>query len=64
MLPMQLRLVGKVCPTLNVKQVEFCKRYSVPVMPGAFTPAQILTAWEAGADWVKVIPPLSVDQVI
>lgn len=39
-----------VCPRLNVKLIEFYKRYSVPVMPGAFTPTEILTAWEAGAD--------------
>ena len=45
-----------VCPTLNVKLIELCKRYAVPVMPGAFTPTEILTAWEAGADWVKVFP--------
>lgn len=45
-----------VCPTLNVKTIELCKRYSVPVMPGAYTPTEILTAWEAGADIVKVFP--------
>ncbi len=45
-----------VCPTLNVKTIELCKRYSVPVMPGAYSPTEILTAWEAGADMVKVFP--------
>jgi len=45
-----------VCPTLNVKLIKLCKRYAVPVMPGAFTPTEILTAWEAGADWVKIFP--------
>lgn len=45
-----------VCPTLNVKTIELCKRYSVPVMPGAYTPTEILNAWEAGADIVKVFP--------
>ncbi len=45
-----------VCPTLNLKLIELCKRYSVPVMPGAFTATEILTAWEAGADWVKLFP--------
>jgi 2-dehydro-3-deoxyphosphogluconate aldolase/(4S)-4-hydroxy-2-oxoglutarate aldolase len=45
-----------VCPTLNVKTIELCKRYSVPVMPGAYTPTEILAAWEAGADIVKVFP--------
>jgi 2-dehydro-3-deoxyphosphogluconate aldolase/(4S)-4-hydroxy-2-oxoglutarate aldolase len=45
-----------VCPTLNTKTVEICKRYSVPVVPGAFTPTEILTAWDSGADAVKVFP--------
>jgi 2-dehydro-3-deoxyphosphogluconate aldolase/(4S)-4-hydroxy-2-oxoglutarate aldolase len=45
-----------VCPTLNLKTVEICKRYSIPVVPGAFTPTEILTAWDAGADGVKVFP--------
>jgi 2-dehydro-3-deoxyphosphogluconate aldolase / (4S)-4-hydroxy-2-oxoglutarate aldolase len=45
-----------VAPTLNLKTIEICKRYSVPVMPGAYTPTEILTAWEAGADIIKVFP--------
>lgn len=45
-----------VCPTLNLGTIEICKRYSVPVMPGAYTPSEILTAWEAGADMVKIFP--------
>jgi len=45
-----------VCPTLNTDTIKLCKRYSVPVMPGAFTPTEILTAWEAGSDVVKVFP--------
>jgi 2-dehydro-3-deoxyphosphogluconate aldolase/(4S)-4-hydroxy-2-oxoglutarate aldolase len=45
-----------VSPTLNPRMIEVCKRYSVPVIPGAFTPTEILTAWEAGADLVKVFP--------
>ena len=45
-----------VCPTLKVQTIEICKRYSVLVMPGAYTPTEILTAWEAGADIVKVFP--------
>jgi 2-dehydro-3-deoxyphosphogluconate aldolase/(4S)-4-hydroxy-2-oxoglutarate aldolase len=45
-----------VCPTLNLKTIELCKRYSVPVMPGAYTATEILNAWEAGADIVKVFP--------
>jgi 2-dehydro-3-deoxyphosphogluconate aldolase/(4S)-4-hydroxy-2-oxoglutarate aldolase len=45
-----------VSPTLNLQTIALCKRYSVPVMPGAYTPTEILTAWEAGADTVKVFP--------
>lgn len=45
-----------VCPTLDLKTIEICNRYSIPVMPGAFTPTEILTAWQAGASLVKVFP--------
>lgn len=45
-----------VCPTLKLATIELCKRYSVPVVPGGFTSTEILTAWEAGADLVKVFP--------
>ena len=45
-----------VCPTLDVQTIQLCKRYSVPVVPGAYTPTEIITAWQAGADMVKVFP--------
>ena len=45
-----------VSPSLNLKTIEICHRYSVPVIPGALTPTEVLTAWEAGADVVKVFP--------
>jgi len=45
-----------VCPTLKPATIEMCRRYSIPVVPGAYTPTEILTAWEAGADAVKVFP--------
>jgi 2-dehydro-3-deoxyphosphogluconate aldolase/(4S)-4-hydroxy-2-oxoglutarate aldolase len=45
-----------VCPTFKPETIEVCKRYSIPVVPGAYTPTEILTAWEAGADAVKVFP--------
>jgi len=45
-----------VCPTLNLETIKLCNRYSIPVMPGAYTPTEILTAWEAGATMVKVFP--------
>ena len=33
-----------------------CRRYSVAVVPGALTPTEVVTAWTAGADVVKVFP--------
>jgi 2-dehydro-3-deoxyphosphogluconate aldolase / (4S)-4-hydroxy-2-oxoglutarate aldolase len=45
-----------VSPALNVDTIEMCRRYSVAVMPGALTPTEVLTAWAAGADLVKVFP--------
>jgi 2-dehydro-3-deoxyphosphogluconate aldolase / (4S)-4-hydroxy-2-oxoglutarate aldolase len=45
-----------VSPALDVRTIELCRRYSVPVMPGALTPTEIVTAWQAGADVVKVFP--------
>ncbi|MCI0464050.1 MAG: bifunctional 4-hydroxy-2-oxoglutarate aldolase/2-dehydro-3-deoxy-phosphogluconate aldolase [Gemmataceae bacterium] len=45
-----------VAPTINLDVIRLCQRYDKLVMPGAFTPTEILTAWEAGADIVKVFP--------
>jgi len=45
-----------VTPTLNLDVIRLCRRYDKLIMPGAFTPTEILTAWEAGADIVKVFP--------
>ena len=45
-----------VSPTLNLDLIRLCRRYDKAVMPGAFTPTEILAAWEAGADIVKVFP--------
>jgi 2-dehydro-3-deoxyphosphogluconate aldolase/(4S)-4-hydroxy-2-oxoglutarate aldolase len=45
-----------VTPSLNLKTIEMAKRYSKAIFPGALTPTEILTAWEAGADAVKVFP--------
>jgi 2-dehydro-3-deoxyphosphogluconate aldolase / (4S)-4-hydroxy-2-oxoglutarate aldolase len=45
-----------VSPTVNLDVIRLCQRYDKLVMPGAFTPTEILTAWEAGADIVKVFP--------
>ncbi|XZF76980.1 bifunctional 4-hydroxy-2-oxoglutarate aldolase/2-dehydro-3-deoxy-phosphogluconate aldolase [Bacillus sp. AL-1R] len=43
-------------PTVNVKTINMAKRYGVISVPGAMTPTEILTAFEAGADIVKVFP--------
>ncbi len=45
-----------VSPALNLATIELCKRYSVPICPGALTPTEVVTAWQAGADFVKVFP--------
>ena len=45
-----------VAPTTSAATIACCRRYSVPVLPGALTPTEVLAAWEAGADMVKVFP--------
>lgn len=45
-----------VSPSLNIATVELCKRQRTAVFPGALTPTEVLTAWQAGADAVKVFP--------
>jgi 2-dehydro-3-deoxyphosphogluconate aldolase/(4S)-4-hydroxy-2-oxoglutarate aldolase len=45
-----------VSPALNVETIECCRRYGVAVMPGALTPTEVVKAWTAGADFVKVFP--------
>ncbi len=45
-----------VSPAFRPDVITMCKRYAVPVMPGAMTPTEVLGAWEAGADVVKVFP--------
>jgi len=45
-----------VTPSLNVKVIETARRYSKACIPGALTPTEIVTAWQAGADMVKVFP--------
>ncbi|WP_273123119.1 bifunctional 4-hydroxy-2-oxoglutarate aldolase/2-dehydro-3-deoxy-phosphogluconate aldolase [Bacillus weihaiensis] len=43
-------------PTTNPKTIEMAKRYGVASIPGALTPTEILTAFENGADLIKVFP--------
>lgn len=45
-----------VSPVFKPEIVEMCRRYSRACIPGAFTPTEILAAWEAGADVVKIFP--------
>lgn len=45
-----------VSPTLNLDLIQLAHRYSAVVVPGAMTPTEILTGWNAGADMVKVFP--------
>ena len=45
-----------VTPALKLATIEMAHRYSKPIFPGALTPTEVLTAWEAGADVVKVFP--------
>lgn len=45
-----------VSPALDVATIACCRRYGVAVLPGALTPTEVLAAWQAGADMVKVFP--------
>jgi 2-dehydro-3-deoxyphosphogluconate aldolase / (4S)-4-hydroxy-2-oxoglutarate aldolase len=45
-----------VTPSLKASTIEVARRYSKVICPGALTPTEVLTAWEAGADVVKVFP--------
>jgi 2-dehydro-3-deoxyphosphogluconate aldolase / (4S)-4-hydroxy-2-oxoglutarate aldolase len=45
-----------VGPVFRPSVIEICHRYDVAVMPGCFTPTEILSAWEAGGDLIKVFP--------
>ena len=45
-----------VTPVFKAAVVEVCKHRGVCVVVGALTPTEIFTAWEAGADVVKVFP--------
>ncbi len=45
-----------VSPAFSLKTVEMCQKQGKAVLPGALTPTEVLTAWQAGADVVKVFP--------
>ncbi len=45
-----------VSPSLNEETIDFCRGRDVAVFPGALTPTEVVRAWMAGADAVKVFP--------
>jgi 2-dehydro-3-deoxyphosphogluconate aldolase/(4S)-4-hydroxy-2-oxoglutarate aldolase len=45
-----------VGPVFRPAVIEACHGADVPCMPGCFSPTEILNAWDAGADVVKVFP--------
>ena len=45
-----------VTPSLDVRVIEMARRYSKPSFPGALTPTEVVAAWQAGADMVKIFP--------
>ncbi|MEX0676746.1 MAG: bifunctional 4-hydroxy-2-oxoglutarate aldolase/2-dehydro-3-deoxy-phosphogluconate aldolase [Pirellulales bacterium] len=45
-----------VSPTVNLDVIKICRRYDKLVIPGALSPTEVLWAWEAGADIVKIFP--------
>ncbi|TWT64127.1 bifunctional 4-hydroxy-2-oxoglutarate aldolase/2-dehydro-3-deoxy-phosphogluconate aldolase [Rubinisphaera italica] len=45
-----------VSPHTDVEIIKMCKRYGKPIVPGAFTPTEIVHAWQSGADIVKLFP--------
>jgi len=45
-----------VSPALNVDTITACIESGIPIMPGALSPTEVVTAWTAGADMVKIFP--------
>ncbi len=45
-----------VTPSLDVRVIEVARRYSKVCIPGALTPTEVVAAWQAGADLVKIFP--------
>lgn len=45
-----------VSPAFDAESVKFCREREIAVMPGCLTPTEVLTAWKAGADCIKVFP--------
>jgi 2-dehydro-3-deoxyphosphogluconate aldolase / (4S)-4-hydroxy-2-oxoglutarate aldolase len=53
-------------PSFNPAIVEFGVKHNIAVLPGALTPTEVVTAWNAGADFIKVFPcgPVGGDRYI
>lgn len=45
-----------VTPVMKPEVITLCNRYSIPIVCGAYTPTEALTAHEAGADFIKIFP--------
>jgi len=45
-----------VSPNTDVSVIEAAKSRGVPVCPGALTPTEVVTAWQAGGDVIKIFP--------
>jgi 2-dehydro-3-deoxyphosphogluconate aldolase/(4S)-4-hydroxy-2-oxoglutarate aldolase len=45
-----------VTPSLDVRVIEMARRYGKPIFSGSLTPTEVVTAWQAGADMVKIFP--------
>jgi 2-dehydro-3-deoxyphosphogluconate aldolase/(4S)-4-hydroxy-2-oxoglutarate aldolase len=45
-----------VTPNLNTGVIEFAVKHDIPIVAGALTPTEVYTAWQAGADMIKVFP--------
>jgi 2-dehydro-3-deoxyphosphogluconate aldolase/(4S)-4-hydroxy-2-oxoglutarate aldolase len=49
-----------ISPALNIETIKFCNAREIVVMPGALTPTEVVAAWQAGADFVKIFPASAV----
>jgi len=51
-----------ISPTLDIETIKMTRRYGIVSIPGAFTPTEILTAYQSGGDIIKVFPASSAVQ--
>lgn len=45
-----------VSPAVDAPTITACRTYGIPVIPGALTPTEVIAAWRAGGDMIKVFP--------